>query len=406
MNSSATGSAARTIAITGASGAIGSNLVEPLINSGYRVIVFGRDPQSLSRRFPRVRAADYDNLKADLTGVDWLINLAVRNNTEAAELADFRSTNVDLVQALYEAGSAAGVGAFLQFSTFRADAPSPTDGYGISKREAEDWLSQQTQIPVTILRLPAVVNGGLGGRLARFDGLGIGRGIGILRPQVSMGRLLDAIMEVVSCAPRNAPRAVEVADPKQHDGLYIFSKRALDISFALATIVLGWWLLALVWLVIRLDSKGPGFLAQSRVGRHGRVFTCYKFRTMLEGTRHVATHEASRGAITKVGAPLRRLKLDELPQVINLLRGEMSLVGPRPCLPSQVELVAARERLGVLSILPGITGWAQVNDIDMSDPERLARTDAEYAVRASLLFDLKILLMTLVGRGRADRVVR
>src|SRR5690606_10003296 len=108
-----------------------------------------------------------------------------------------------------------------------------------------------------------------------------------------------------------------------------------DRSFALAVLFLLWWFLALIWLLVRLQSPGPGLFAQKRVGRNGVQFTCYKFRTMKLGTLQAATHEVSVGNVTKLGRLLRKTKLDELPQVWNILRNEMSLVGPRPCLPAQ-----------------------------------------------------------------------
>jgi O-antigen biosynthesis protein WbqP len=121
---------------------------------------------------------------------------------------------------------------------------------------------------------------------------------------------------------------------------------------------------------------------------------------MFSGTESVPTHEVSASRITPVGRFLRRAKLDELPQLWNVLKGEMSLVGPRPCLPTQVALVEARRRRGVAGLRPGITGLAQVRGIDMADPEALAEIDAEYLAAASLAADLGIVLRTLFGAGR------
>ena len=147
---------------------------------------------------------------------------------------------------------------------------------------------------------------------------------------------------------------------------------------------------------VRATSPGPALLAQHRVGRNEAPFRCLKLRTMWKDTRAVPTHEASAGAVTPLGRFLRRTKLDELPQLWNVLRGEMSFVGPRPCLLTQEALISARRRRGVYALRPGITGLAQVRGVDMSDPERLAAIDAEYLARRSLLLDVKILLATLV----------
>ncbi|MBL8581327.1 MAG: sugar transferase [Rhizobiaceae bacterium] len=150
--------------------------------------------------------------------------------------------------------------------------------------------------------------------------------------------------------------------------------------------------------VVRLTSPGPAIFAQPRVGRGGNVFVCRKLRTMRLGTPSVPTHEASASQITGVGRFLRASKLDELPQFWNVLVGEMSLVGPRPCLPTQARLIAEREKRGVMRALPGITGLAQVNGVDMSDPVACAEMDAEYLRTRSLRLDLTILFRTLVGR--------
>jgi O-antigen biosynthesis protein WbqP len=125
---------------------------------------------------------------------------------------------------------------------------------------------------------------------------------------------------------------------------------------------------------------------------------------MYMETGNAPSHEVSASAVTPLGRRLRALKLDELPQLWNVLRGHMSLVGPRPCLPSQTKLIAARRQRGLHTIRPGITGIAQVAGIDMSDPARLAAKDAEYLTRMSLRFDLQLLLATLLGNGRGDRV--
>jgi lipopolysaccharide/colanic/teichoic acid biosynthesis glycosyltransferase len=124
---------------------------------------------------------------------------------------------------------------------------------------------------------------------------------------------------------------------------------------------------------------------------------------MANGTKQAGTHEVSAASITKIGGWLRRTKIDELPQVVNIVRGELSLVGPRPSLPVQTQLIEERARRGVFAVRPGITGLAQIEDIDMSDPERLARWDRQYVMRRSLLLDLRIILATFTGRGQGDR---
>ena len=181
-------------------------------------------------------------------------------------------------------------------------------------------------------------------------------------------------------------------------------KRVFDILASLAGLLALGWLIGLLVILVRRDSEGPGLFAQTRVGREGRPFTCYKLRTMRQGTASVATHEMSISAVTPLGEKLRRWKLDELPQLWNVLRGDMSFVGPRPCLPVQREVIEERETRGVLALRPGITGLAQVRGIDMSRPVLLAETDAAYLTGRSFTGDLILILKTVTGSGQGDHV--
>jgi O-antigen biosynthesis protein WbqP len=176
-------------------------------------------------------------------------------------------------------------------------------------------------------------------------------------------------------------------------------KRAFDVLAAGLGLIVLWPVILLTAIAVRLNSPGPGILAQRRVGRDGRQFTCYKLRTMHRNTAQVPTHQVGISALTSIGGFLRRSKLDELPQLLNVLRGDMSLVGPRPCLPTQAELIEARSRLGALAVLPGVTGLAQIQGVDMSDPQRLAAIDAQYARTRTFGGDLIIILRTLTGSG-------
>lgn len=175
-------------------------------------------------------------------------------------------------------------------------------------------------------------------------------------------------------------------------------KRTFDLAASAVGLLILAPVIACLVLAVRRDSSGPGIFRQTRVGRHGVSFTCYKLRTMRTDAPNVATHHAPIDAVTSLGAFLRRWKFDEVPQLWNVLKGDMSLVGPRPCLPLQVELVEARRRLGVDGLRPGVTGLGQVRGLDMSDPERLARCDRDYLDQRSFAIDLKIILYTVLGR--------
>lgn len=185
---------------------------------------------------------------------------------------------------------------------------------------------------------------------------------------------------------------------------YQSTKRVLDIVMALALAPLALIATGMAAIVIRLESDGAALFVQPRVGQLGRTFICYKLRTMYLDTPQAGSHEVARNAVTRVGALLRRTKIDELPQLWNVLRGDMSFVGPRPSLPTQLELIGCRNRLGVLNMKPGITGLAQVRGVDMSKPELLADVDAEYGKHASIKTDLSLMLRTLTGQGSGDRV--
>ncbi len=179
--------------------------------------------------------------------------------------------------------------------------------------------------------------------------------------------------------------------------------RLLDIIFSLCGLMLGFPVLVILTIIGMFDTGSPIF-RQVRVGRNKKPFTLVKFRTMRPDTASVASHLASASAITPFGGFLRKTKLDELPQLWNVLKGEMSLVGPRPCLFNQEELITEREKRGVFGHRPGITGLAQVNDIDMSTPELLAETDLKMMDTLSLKNYFKYIFMTVAGKGAGDRV--
>lgn len=179
--------------------------------------------------------------------------------------------------------------------------------------------------------------------------------------------------------------------------------RLLDVLFALLGLVVGLPVLLLLVVIGVFDTGSPVF-RQERVGRNKKPFTLVKFRTMKKDTASVASHLASTASITHFGRFLRRTKLDELPQLWNVLKGEMSLVGPRPCLFNQEDLIAERESRGVLKARPGITGLAQINNIDMSTPRLLAETDAKMLESLNLKSYFRYIVHTVLGKGAGDRV--
>jgi lipopolysaccharide/colanic/teichoic acid biosynthesis glycosyltransferase len=179
--------------------------------------------------------------------------------------------------------------------------------------------------------------------------------------------------------------------------------RILDVFFSLVGLVLGAPVLMIIFILGYADTGSPLF-RQERVGILQKPFILIKFRTMRLDTASVASHLADASAITPLGVFLRRSKLDELPQLWNVLKGEMSLVGPRPCLFNQVELINARSERAVFDARPGITGLAQIKNIDMSTPELLAETDANMLATLDLVMYFKYIIQTVAGAGGGDRI--
>ena len=179
--------------------------------------------------------------------------------------------------------------------------------------------------------------------------------------------------------------------------------RLFDLVLSITGLVLTTPVLIVIFVFGLFDTGSPLF-RQERVGQHQKTFTLIKFRTMKTDTPSVASHFADVSAITNMGSFLRRTKLDELPQLLNVLKGEMSMVGPRPCLFSQTELITERNSLGVFEVRPGITGLAQVSNIDMSMPKLLAETDAHMVRELTLALYFKYIIMTVGGKGGGDRV--
>lgn len=180
--------------------------------------------------------------------------------------------------------------------------------------------------------------------------------------------------------------------------------RLLDFLFSLFGLLFAIPFLVILYIIGLFDTGSPIFM-QERIGRNKKPFTLVKFRTMTVDTASVASHLASKASITPFGGFLRKTKLDELPQLWNVLKGEMSLVGPRPGLFNQEELIKERDALGVYDVLPGVTGLAQVQNIDMSTPQLLAETDKQMIDTINIRNYFKYIFMTVTGSGSGDAVI-
>jgi len=180
-------------------------------------------------------------------------------------------------------------------------------------------------------------------------------------------------------------------------------QRIFDFFLSLFGLIFTFPILIILMLISAIETGSPLFI-QVRVGKNKKPFKLIKLRSMKLNTASVATHLVDSSAVTTFGNFLRRTKLDELPQLWNVLKGEMSLVGPRPCLFNQTELMTERENLGVYLVKPGITGLAQIMGIDMSTPLLLAQTDAKMLQNLTIKNYLSYILRTVAGAGQGDRI--
>lgn len=187
-----------------------------------------------------------------------------------------------------------------------------------------------------------------------------------------------------------------------------FFKRLIDVVLSFLGIILLSWLFLIIAVLIKIDSKGPVFFKQKRVGIHKTYFYMLKFRSMRTDTpKNMPTHllNNAESHITKVGKVLRKLSLEELPQMLNILKGDMSIIGPRPALWNQDDLIAERDKYGANDVKPGLTGWAQINGRDELPIDVKARLDGEYVSRMGFIFDLKCFFGTIISVLKSDGVV-
>ncbi|WP_284643847.1 sugar transferase [Paenibacillus silviterrae] len=188
--------------------------------------------------------------------------------------------------------------------------------------------------------------------------------------------------------------------------MYFFYKRCLDVTLASIAIIISAPILLIICLVIKFESTGPILFKQRRIGKEGKQFNIYKFRSMKVDTPNLATDKLNNPEtyITKVGKLLRKTSLDELPQLINILKGDMSIVGPRPALYNQYELIATREKYGINKIRPGLTGYAQIMGRDFITDDQKVAYDKYYLDNMSIKFDFKICILTFIKVVKTENI--
>ena len=404
--------------ITGATGFLGRAIIPMMIENGEELLLVGRDEQRLRALYPDANICGYETLADAAQGHEIALHLAIKNNNVWGSEEQFHQANVELLANVIDWLKKAGVKTIIYTTTLQTMSPRSggagreTDKtsksfYMASKRMAEELLAKTRGIKIITLRLPAVYGDEFRGKLSILSHIPTFiRPLGFkimasLRPCVHINQVAA---EILKLAKGKQITDMILTERQKGNWVYTFFKGIIDFVFVFFVIVFLWWLLIGAWIGIKLSSPGPGIFSQQRVGKNGQNFTCYKFRTMRKGTLQAGTHETSAKNITKLGRILRKTKIDELPQIINIIKGDMSLIGPRPCLPIQIELIAERTRLGVLNEKGGITGWAQIQGVDMSEAVSLASLDAEYLDLRCVILDLKIIIATATGRGQGDKV--
>lgn len=270
-------------------------------------------------------------------------------------------------------------------------------GIPLATMPVGETVHAETDIPISIVHLPTILT------VPRRSAQGMARCVlAAVWPVVFVSDVADVLARTARDA--GVANLQATTSPRAGTVVHALVMRLADILVGLSVLTLALPVLLGLALAIRRDSPGPAIFTQRRVGRGEKPFTLFKLRTMAVGTRQVGTHEVTSASVTRLGVRLRHYKLDELPQAWNLLVGNLTLVGPRPCLRVQKELVWERRRRGVYGIKPGLTGLAQVRGIDMSNPVRLAEIDAAYAAVRGIALDLALLARTFAGAGSGDRV--
>lgn len=398
------------IVITGAGGVVGREVVKHFGQLGYRLRVLSRDPGAIQGSLPSsAEAYGYDESEVALTGAHAVIHLAARNNDQGGEESEFIRDNAELPMKVASSAKGLGVTRFVFVTTTKA-LTDKGGHYGKSKAIAERQLAalSDARFKVALARLCPVYGQGTRGKIRLLADLPLGLGrvalwlVRSLVPIVSASRVAEGIAAIVEDS--DPLEETCLAEPVGWFSVYGMFTAVLNFIFVIAVpTVLGLPCL-ISGIAVAATSRGGVFFIQPRVGQSQKPFKLYKFRTMFTGTPNAGTHEVGKSHVTKVGGILRKTKIDELPQFWNILKRELNLIGARPCLENQTELVRQRQRYGVFDFLPGITGFGQVAGVDMSEPLKLAIHDHRYAAFRGILLDIKIALKTAIGGGFGDPV--
>jgi lipopolysaccharide/colanic/teichoic acid biosynthesis glycosyltransferase len=398
----------KKILITGATGFLGKCLLNHFNNMDHELILVGRNVDIINQLYPNRIAINYDDMKSLQIKIDVIIHMAVINNNENLPFKSFFKVNVELYKDILNFASKNSVKKVINLTTLHIFT-SKNNNYTKSKKLALREDKNYEDLEIYNIFCPMIYGKTFRNKVHFLNlfpssiSAAIFNILSSITPVVNSNSVVKCI-EALTIETGRIPRNIYISDDKSKNISFKVFKKVIDISFVIAVILFFWWVFIILWLVIKVSSPGSAIFAQKRIGKNGSLFKCYKFRTMNIGTDNVGTHEVDKNSITRIGKFLRSSKLDELPQIINIIKGDLSLVGPRPGLPNQTELFEARNLRDVYAVLPGITGLSQINNIDMSTPNELAEWDKRYITMRSIPSEIMIIILTFFGRGSGDNV--
>lgn len=395
------------IIVTGASGFVGGLIVPELNKKDIKMLLVGRCANKLKKIYGEYNICEYEELEKFAKNYDCIIHLATFNNTKKSNYDKARKENLEIFKKVFEIAKLHNLFFFNFSSTHSLDLNYKTV-YAESKREIEKHINSTNYCRTKTIYMPFIYGKKMSGKLEILNIFPnyISRIIlyffSALKPTVHIQTIINYLLK--SNKETKIKKLIILSDNISKNYIFFISKRFLDLIFSFTVFIILWWLFILIWLLVKLETPGPGIIFQKRVGKNGKIFNCLKFRTMKSGVKQAPTHQMSFNDLTFFGAFLRKTKLDELPQIFNIILNEMSLVGPRPCLVIQNELIAKRKEFHILDIKPGVTGFAQINKVDMSDIYKITQFDFIYMKTQSILNDFKILIKTFFGAGNIDNI--
>lgn len=395
------------IIITGASGYVGSILIPELLKYNHNLLLVGRNTDKLKSKYINISICEYHELSRIGKNFDLLINLAAINNNSKKQYSYYLKVNRDFLYKLAEMSKSAKIKYFLNISSFHELDIENQSKYAKSKREGTKKIQNISGLKILNIYIPFVY-GKIWPKkikILNFFPYKISQicfyFIASFYPTLNIKKLAKFINKNLSSYKK---KNNYLFDSKNDNYFYVVITLLVNIFISFSILLSFSWLMILIYIFVSFTGKGKPIFIQKRVGQHKKHFDLFKFRTMQINTKELATHLINKNKVTKLGKILRVLKFDELPQIINLLMNKVTFVGPRPSLISQKNLIKIREENNILELKPGLTGYAQVNHIDMSNIKRLVQYDHYYLINRSLVLDFKIIIKTFLGIGFRDNV--